>query len=84
MPACNFKRLNPKICASFNTKTLYVFGGVPDNQEANKGVEILDTLNLEWRPLEVELPIEFKGNRLHFCMMVEGKFYMPPLAVQEV
>lgn len=31
MPACNFKRLNPKLCASFNTKTIYVFGGVPDN-----------------------------------------------------
>ena len=45
---------------------------------------MLFTKELEWRPMQVELPLEFKGNRLHFCMMVEGKFYMPPLAVQQI
>ena len=79
LPACNFNRLNPKLCGSFNSKMLYVFGGVPDNVEANKGVEMFDTQTLDWRPLQVELPIEFKGNRLHFCMMIEGKFYLPPI-----
>lgn len=36
---------------------------------------------MEWRPLKVILPLDFKGNRLHFCLMIEGKFYMPPYSV---
>jgi hypothetical protein len=28
--------------------------------------------------------MEFRGNKHHFAMMVEGKFYMPPLAVRQV
>ena len=39
---------------------------------------------MEWRPLKVILPLDFKGNRLHFCLMVEGKFYMPPYSVDQV
>ena len=39
---------------------------------------------MEWRQLKVELPLEFKSHRQHFCIMVEGKFYMPPLAVQQI
>jgi N-acetylneuraminic acid mutarotase len=69
------------MCVSFNSKKVFVFGGVQDNSESNKKVEVLDTSSMEWRPLKVELPLSFKGARLHFCLMVEGKFYMPPLAV---
>lgn len=81
VPASAYPRLNPKLCASFNTKLMYVFGGVPDDVDANKSIEVLDTETMEWHSLAVKLPIEFRGSRLHFCLMIEGKFYMPPLAV---
>lgn len=81
IPASSCNRIHPKICASFNTKIIYVFGGVPDNPQQNRTVEMLHTTTMEWKPLQVQLPLEFKANRLHFPLMVEGKFYMPPLAV---
>ena len=81
IPSSMYERVNPKLCPSFNSKVIYCFGGVIDDVDANRGVEILLTDPMEWRNLEVKLPIEFKGNKHHFCMMVEGKFYMPPLAI---
>ena len=69
------------MCPSFNSKIIYVFGGIPDSRDANKKVEMLITASMDWKTMNVELPIEFKSSRLHFSMMVEGKFYMPPLAV---
>lgn len=43
---------------------------------------------MEWTALVGEqLPMEFGGNigiKQHFCMMVEGKFYMPPLSVSYI
>ena len=59
LPACAYNRVNPKMCASFNSKVIYLFGGAPEKKEANKGVEMLFTQELEWRPLQVELPLEF-------------------------
>jgi hypothetical protein len=63
LPASAFNRICPKMCASYNSKIIYVFGGIPDNKDANKKVEMLITDRMEWRPLKVDLPIEFKGNR---------------------
>ena len=31
LPSSNFNRINPKLCVSFNSKIIYVFGGVPEN-----------------------------------------------------
>lgn len=61
LPMCSYNRINPKMCASFNSKLLYAFGGVPDNKDANKRVEFLNTETMEWHPLGVILPLEFKG-----------------------
>mmetsp|Transcript_30811 Transcript_30811/g.30325 ORF Transcript_30811/g.30325 Transcript_30811/m.30325 type:complete len:100 (-) Transcript_30811:456-755(-) len=49
LPGCKFNRISPKLCASFNSKLIYVFGGVPENSDANTKVEVLDTSNMEWK-----------------------------------
>ena len=67
--------------ASHNSKTIYVFGGVIGNKDANKTVEVFMVQPLKWKTLSVRLPFEFKGGKQHFPLMVEGKFYMPPFVV---
>lgn len=55
LPASSFNRVNPKLCASFNSKLIYVFGGIVTQGQHDKGenkrVEVLDTQHMEWRPL---------------------------------
>lgn len=53
LPASRYNRINPKLCASFNSKIVYVFGGVPDGKEANKEVEMLITATMDWKKLNV-------------------------------